>query len=216
MLPGKIKGIIDFSGLPKAVEQNSKLSGNGNDGSIFGVLASTFCELQAPAAKIAVGTEGTQDVVRRANQQSAQEGVAGLGDRELRVAVAGLVASRDEPEGGSDLPALSEAAGVLESQHKGQGGERSHAADLLQRAGLGVLRLAEGFDLAVVGSDLLGESGDHFKEREQRGAQGVWDRGLHLLGEAMGRTGRQAITATLHDPADVIDQQGAGADQRVP
>ncbi len=35
MFLGKIKGIIDFSGLPKVVEQNSKLSGNGNDSLSF-------------------------------------------------------------------------------------------------------------------------------------------------------------------------------------
>ena len=29
-------------GLPKVVEQNSKLSSHGNDGSLFGVLASSF------------------------------------------------------------------------------------------------------------------------------------------------------------------------------
>ena len=55
---GKIRGIIDFSGLPQAVEQNSKLPGDTNDGSIFGILASTFCELQAPAPQVAVGSKG--------------------------------------------------------------------------------------------------------------------------------------------------------------
>jgi hypothetical protein len=72
MFPGKIKGIIDFSGLPKAVEQNSKLSGNGNHGSLFGVLASTFGEFQAPAAQIAVGTEGTQDILGGRDEQTTQ------------------------------------------------------------------------------------------------------------------------------------------------
>ena len=75
MFLSKTKGIIDYVGLPQAVEQNSKLPGDTNDGSIFGVLAAAFCELQAPKTRVAalvprmiIGSRGPQDVVGGAYQ----------------------------------------------------------------------------------------------------------------------------------------------------
>ena len=104
MFSGKIEGIIDFSGLPKAVEQNSKLSGNGNDGSLFSVLASPFGQLQAPTSQIAIGSKRPENVLCGGHQQAAQVGVSGLGDSQLRVMVAGLIPSGDQTDCGSDLP----------------------------------------------------------------------------------------------------------------
>jgi hypothetical protein len=80
MFLGKIKGIIDFSGLPKVVEQNSKLSGNGNDSSLFSVLASPFGQLQTPSSQIAIGSKRPQDVLDGRDEQATQEGIASLGD----------------------------------------------------------------------------------------------------------------------------------------
>jgi len=94
--------------------------------------------------------------------QPPQEHVARFGDAELGVALAGLFPAGNEPEGRPQVTALGEAAGIFEGEHKGQGGEGRHAADLLERAGLWVLGLAEGFDLAIVGPDLLSEGGDGF------------------------------------------------------
>ncbi len=108
MFSGKIKGIIDFSGLPKTVEQNSKLSGNGNDRSLFSVLASPFGQLQSPTSQVTVRSEGTEDVLGEGDEQATQEGIASLGDSQLRVMVAGLIPSGDQTDCGSDLPALPE------------------------------------------------------------------------------------------------------------
>jgi len=44
------------------------------------VLPSPFSQLQTPAAQIAIGSKGTQDVLCGSNQQAAQVGIAGFGD----------------------------------------------------------------------------------------------------------------------------------------
>ena len=151
-----------------------------------------------------------------ADQQTPQEGVARFGDAELGVAVAGLVPPGNEPEGRPKVTALGEAAGIFEGEHKGQGGEGPHAADLLERAGLGVLGLAEGFDLAIVGPDLLSDGGDRIEEGKERGAQRLRDRRAYLPGEAIRRAGGEASAGSLDHAADVVDQQGAGAHPSVP
>jgi len=116
MFSGKIEGIIDFSGLPKTVEQNSKLSGNGNDSSLFSVLASPFGQLQAPTSQVTVRSEGTENVLGGGDEQATQEFIASLpartpgrcGDSQLRVMVAGLIPSGDQTDCGSDIAALPE------------------------------------------------------------------------------------------------------------
>lgn len=120
MFLGKIKGIIDFSSLPKAVEQNCKLSGNGNDGSLFGILATPFGELEPPATKVTIRSEGTQDVLSGTDEQLAEERVTGFSDAELRVVVARLISTWDEAQGGTDLTAFWETTGVFDGEDKSQ------------------------------------------------------------------------------------------------
>ena len=130
MFPGKIEGIIDFSGLPKTVEQNSKLSGNGNDSSLFSVLASPFGQLQAPTSQVTVRSEGTEDVLGGGDEQATQEFIASLGDSQLRVMVAGLIPSGDQTDCGSDIAALEEAFWILKREEISQSGDGSNATDI--------------------------------------------------------------------------------------
>ena len=181
---GSKQGIIDRAGFPQVMKQDDKLTGDGHDRPLLGILAPAVGELQAPAAQVTIGAGATQDVLRGADEQASQERVAGLGDTELWVAIAGLVPPGNEPASGPSVSALGEAAGVFEREHNGHGGEGPHATDLPECASLRVVLLAEGLDLAVIGPDLRGELGDGFAERKQHGAQRLRGGG-HLLGGAV-------------------------------
>jgi hypothetical protein len=88
------------------MEQDRQFPGDGNHSSLFGVLASAFCELEAPTAKIAVRTERPEHVLSGTNKQSTQVAVSGLGDAQLRVLIAGLITPGDEAQRRTNFSAL--------------------------------------------------------------------------------------------------------------
>ncbi len=185
MFSGKIEGVIDLARLPQMVEQDSQFSGNGNDGSLFGVLPTAFREPQAPATQIAIGAEWAQDILGGGNEQPTQVGIACLGDAQLGVTISGLIASRDEADGRTDLPASAEAVWVFKRKDESQGGERAHAADPAEQLGLRVALAAKRFNLLVVGLDLMGEGSDGVENRCQSGLKGLRDVRSDFVSEAI-------------------------------
>jgi hypothetical protein len=206
MFLGEIKGIIDFSGLPEAVKQNSKLPGNSNYGSLFSVLASTFCELQAPATQIAVGTEGTQDILGRGDKQTTQIGIARLGDTQLGIVIAGLIASGDEADGRTDLPAPAEAIGLFKREDEGQGSEWTHTPDPAEQLCLWVAFAAKLFDLLVIGFDLLGEGSDGVEDEGQSRSKGLRDIRSDFVSEAFCCARGQTRARGFDDIAGMVDE----------
>jgi hypothetical protein len=182
---GKIKGIIDFSGLPKAMKQNSKLSGYGYHGSLFGVLSTAFSKLQAPTAQVAVRTEGTQDILGGRDEQTTQIGIARLGDTQLGIVIAGLIASGDEADGRTDLPAPAEVFGLFKREDEGKRSEWPHTADPTEQLGLWIAFTAKLFGFMVIGFDLLGEGSDAVEDRHQSRSKRFGDIMGDFVGEAV-------------------------------
>jgi len=120
--------LIDLPAKPQAMEQDGQLASDCDDRSLIGALTSAFGEAQTPAAQIAIGAEGAEDVLGTADQEAAQIVVAGLpgrtpgrcGDSKLRVAVAGLIALRDQAQSGIDLSAFPEGHTCPEPQVLGR------------------------------------------------------------------------------------------------
>lgn len=131
----------------------------------IGVLPTAFGELQAPAAKIAVRTEGSEDVLGGSNQQSAHVGVSSLGDSRLGVLIAGLISARYQAQGRTDFPAGAEAIRGFQGEDIAQGGESP--ADSAEQLGLWVPILAERLALFVEFMDLMGERAGGFEDGEQ-------------------------------------------------
>src|SRR5882762_9405690 len=84
------------------------------------------------------------------DQQLSQVSVTCFGDAKLRVAVAGLAASRPQAEITADITTSLEALLVAQCQHERQRGEMSDSIDFDQRLGLRILGLGELLDGAVV------------------------------------------------------------------
>src|SRR5688572_28313780 len=138
------------------MQDHGELARHGDGGSFLGGLAPSLSDPQTMSSQVAVGSEGTEDVVGRLHQQLAQEGIALLADMELGIAQPRLSAARSQSQIGAHLAAVAESARLLESEHESERGERSHAGDLSQRLDLG-MALGERLDLSVVGADLRAE-----------------------------------------------------------
>lgn len=113
------------------MQQNGELARHGDDGAFLGRLAAAAGEREAMSPQVAVGAEGSEDVVRRLHEQLAQEGVAFLGDVHLRVAIARLAGAGRESEIGAHSSAVWEAGGIFEGQDVGERSEWADAGDLV-------------------------------------------------------------------------------------
>lgn len=144
-----------------------------------------------------------------ADQQAVQVAVACLGDRQLRVTIARLVASGDQAQGRADVSAFAEPAGVFQGEDEGQCGQGTDGGDRLQAERVGIALAAEGLDLLIEGSDAL-------QQRRQRTAQGLRDGRGDLGGEDMGRAGGETSAGGLGRSTGVVDDQGTGMGEGIP
>lgn len=99
------QGLVDLAGQPEPVKNDSQSPRDANDCALPGVAGTTIVE--PPAAQVTVGTEGTEDVMRTADQQPAQ--VRGGPDTAVSL-------PRREAEIRSNLTAPSKACGILQGQ----------------------------------------------------------------------------------------------------
>ena len=76
------EGLIDLSGYPEVMEQNSQSPGDGHHRPLPRVL-SGCCSLQTPAAEVTIGTSKAKDVLRSVNEHVPEEAVASLRDPQL-------------------------------------------------------------------------------------------------------------------------------------
>jgi len=206
MLSGKIEGVVDFTGLPEVVKQHSQLPGDTDYSSLFSVLPSSFGQLQAPAAQVAIGSKRPENVLCGGDQQSAKEGITGLGNVELGVVIAGLISARDKPQRRTDLPAPAEAIGLFKGEDEGQGSEWSHAADTTEEFGLRVAFAAKLFVLSVIGYDLLGEGSDGVDDRRQSRSKGLGDVRGDFVSEAVCCARWQTRSRGFDDVAGMVDE----------
>jgi len=99
-----VEGVVDIARDPQAVEEDGQLAGHRHHRSLLGVLSPAFGELETPAAKITIGSEGSEYVLGAADEQATQVAVAGLpartpgrcSDAELGIARSGLVPLGDK------------------------------------------------------------------------------------------------------------------------
>src|ERR1700688_2839457 len=78
--------------FPKTQQQDGEFSRHRHRGPLFCPRCSVGRQRHAISAQSARGTEGAEYVLRRANEQSAQVGVATFGDAQLRIALSTLIA----------------------------------------------------------------------------------------------------------------------------
>src|SRR5918996_4961955 len=98
------------------MHQDDEFSRDGDRCSAFGVLPTPLREVESPPAEIAVLPEWAENVVGAPHGQFSKEGVAGLGDPQLLVAIARLIPSRIEPDECPHHSALLESVFVLQCQ----------------------------------------------------------------------------------------------------
>lgn len=125
--------------------------------------------------------EWPEAVLSRADQQTAKVGIAGFADPQLRIAIAGLVGSRDQPESWTKTPAFGEARGIFQGEQESQKAEGARALDVLQQLCFGVFGLTQGIDLLVAGADLLGEGGKGLEQGSRAGRYGSGIAGPYFL-----------------------------------
>jgi hypothetical protein len=128
----------------------------------------------------------TQDMVGTLDQQTSQVDVSCLGDAKLRIAVAGLTASRSETEIAANIAALLEAFLASQGQHEGQSRDVAHAMHLQQGLGLWILRLTKFLDLAIVLLDLHRHRRDLLEHRTECLCESWRHHCQASLGEATG------------------------------
>src|SRR5450432_1312967 len=142
-----------------------------------------------------------EHMVGALDQQRTQVDVARLSDAELRVAFAGLAAPWAQSEITAYIATSLEALLVAQRQHEGQRREMPNAVDLEQRLRLGILRLHESLDGAVVLLDLHRHRSDLFEYGTKRLSQAWWKHGHAPLREAQGGRSRKSIAARLGQPS---------------
>ena len=86
--------------------------------------------------------EGAQDVMRGADQQSAQQTVAAFADAQLFVRAPALVAARTQAQIRANIPTPAEPLRVTDLEDEAERGERAHAGDLLEPLGGGIIFFA--------------------------------------------------------------------------
>lgn len=114
------------------------------------VFASTFRQLQSPSPEIGVLSERTQDVLRPLYQNHAQIGVSLPRNVQLWLALSGAPSARLQSHVAGCVAALAEPARVFQRQNVGQCDQGPYTFDLFEQRHLGILFLAEVFDLIVV------------------------------------------------------------------
>ena len=77
--------MVGFPGDPEPVEEDSKFSGDRDDGSFLTVFAAALEHPRAPAFKIAVRTKAAQQVLSTLDEQRTKLFVASLADPELLI-----------------------------------------------------------------------------------------------------------------------------------
>src|ERR1019366_1118477 len=132
------EGLEAPTAAPHAVQDDRQFAGHRDDGALFAPLGSAAGQLQSPAAQLGVGTETTEDVLRRLHQKTAQTAIAGFRDATLRVRVAGLALSGTQAEEGA-RGAVAGRIGPVQGEHVGGGNDRTYAWHSAQQADLRIL-----------------------------------------------------------------------------
>jgi hypothetical protein len=210
---GAIKGVVDLAGDPEAMEEDGEFAGDGNEDTFFCILAGTFEALAAPAGEVGVLAKGAKDVVGALDEETAQEGVTGLGDAELGRRVAGLVEARGEAKEGTNVAALGETGMVTEGEDEGEGGDGANTMDLLEGLGGGVAGDDEAADGVVHGGDLGGEGGDGGDEGSKGIGQGGREMGRSVLVEGVGVAAWKGPAEGFYGTTDLVDEHSTGSDE---
>lgn len=112
------------------MEQDGQLAGHRDTGAAMGSRAPSRLEALAEAAQVTVLAKGSHQVVSTLHQMGSEQGVALFADPQLRTTLTRLPPGGHETEIGPDISATTEAAGILQDEDEGQGGNRSHTPDL--------------------------------------------------------------------------------------
>src|SRR5215212_1598484 len=109
-------------------------------------------------------SEGSKNVVSATHYELPQHLVALLGDAFLGISLSRPIAGGYKPQVCSYRAAPLEAVGILNGEHEGECGKRPDSLDLAQELGFRVMLLRDGFQLALVVTDALGERSDHLQD----------------------------------------------------
>jgi hypothetical protein len=101
-----------FAADPQVVEDDGEFTGDGDDGAFAGAGSAAVGHFQAPLAQGRIGSEAAEDIVGALHEQAPHERIAGFGDAELGVFLAGLAAFGIESEEGADVTAFGETVGT--------------------------------------------------------------------------------------------------------
>jgi len=132
------KRLVLGAGHPEGVEERGELTGHGHHGAFLSVLASAFGEAESPTSEIAIGPEGSEDILGAAHEQATEHGVTAFGDAELGRSRPGVVLAGSYSQVSPDTSAVLEASGIFQREQVAEGGDRPDAGHLAEALGLGV------------------------------------------------------------------------------
>src|SRR6476659_577027 len=196
------------------MHHDRELASYGNDGPFLRVLSSAFSDRLAVPAKIRVLSEGTQDVLRRADEKASTEGVSFFGDPSLLMLFARIIAPWYEPKIRAGAPAPTDASRIFDGQHVSKRCELTHTGDLADDLRFRVLVHHRG-DRSVQRFDLRCQSGYLIEDDTRGPAQLLRHQSTRTSHERVGRTLRNANSEALTHPANVVDQAAPRTRQHI-
>src|SRR4029077_1264687 len=153
---------VNGLGAPQPMHQHSELAGHRHDCSLLSIRSSSCRDGRAVAAKIAVRTKRTEDVVGAVDKKTTQVEVDFLGDPLLWILVTGSSLSWCQTEPSAHRAAPSESISVSDRHGKGHCCQRPHTRDLREHLDLTILVVDHALHVPVVLLDLL------ITDRDQR------------------------------------------------
>ena len=159
--------------------------------------------------------EGAQDIMRGADQQSAQQTVAAFADAQLFVRAAALVAARTQTQIRPHIAPAAEPLRVADLQDEAQRGERADAGDLLEALRGGIILFAALHQVAFHPLDLFGHLGEHGEQRLHHRQTIGGHVGQHGFVKRLAGGIAHGMAEALEGEADGVDEVDAGADEGI-
>jgi hypothetical protein len=208
-------GFVIRAVFPQRQQQHGEFAGDGDNGALFLPGAARTGQTLAMLAQGAGWAEGTEDIVRGADEQAAQQAVAAFADAQLLVRAAALVAARTQTQIRPHIAAAAKPVRVADLQDEAQRGERADAGDLLETLGDGISFAAALHQFAFHPFDLFGYLGQHDEQRLDHGQTIGGHVGEHRFVKRFAGGVAHGMAKALEGEADGVDEVDAGANQGV-
>ncbi len=208
-------GFVIGAVFPKGEQQHGEFAGDGDDGALFLAGAAGAGQSLAVFAQGAGWAEGAEDIMRGADQQTAQQAVAAFADAQLFVRAAALVAARAQAQIGAHVPPATEPLRVADFEYETERCQRADPGDLLEALGDGIIRAAALHEVAFHAFDLGGDLGEDGEQGLDDGQTIGGHVGQHRFVKRLAGGVAHGMAEALEGEAHGVDEVDAGADEGI-